>query len=42
MGGIFGSGAAFGMLNGVDFAFNAWGEMFTPYDDDAEFAARVL
>ena len=31
-----------GLRVGVDFAFNAWGEMFTPYDDDAEFAARVL
>ena len=31
-----------GSRAGVDFAFNAWGEMFTPYDDDAEFAARVL
>jgi agmatine deiminase len=27
---------------GVDFAFNAWGEMFTPYDQDARFGARVL
>ena len=27
---------------GVDFAFNAWGEKFEPYDDDAEMAARVL
>ncbi len=27
---------------GVDFGFNAWGEKFTPYDDDAAFAARVL
>jgi agmatine deiminase len=27
---------------GVDFAFNAWGEKFLPYDDDAEFAARIL
>jgi agmatine deiminase len=27
---------------GVDFAFNAWGEKFDPYDDDAEMAARVL
>ena len=25
-----------------DFGFNAWGEMFAPYDDDAAFAARVL
>ena len=27
---------------GVDFAFNAWGEKFAPYDADAAFAARVL
>ncbi len=27
---------------GVDFAFNAWGEKFDPYQDDAEIAARVL
>jgi agmatine deiminase len=27
---------------GVDFGFNAWGEKFKPYDEDAEFAARVL
>jgi agmatine deiminase len=27
---------------GVDFAFNAWGEKFDPYADDAEMAARVL
>ena len=27
---------------GVDFAFNAWGEKFDPYEDDAEMAARVL
>ena len=27
---------------GVDFAFNAWGEKFHPYDADAEVAARVL
>lgn len=31
-----------GRRAGVDFAFNAWGEKFRPYDDDAEFAARVL
>jgi agmatine deiminase len=37
---IFVTGA--GRRAGVDFAFNAWGEMFTPYDEDAEFAARVL
>ena len=27
---------------GVDFGFNAWGEKFTPYDDDAQFGARIL
>ena len=27
---------------GVDFGFNAWGEKFHPYADDAAFAARVL
>ena len=31
-----------GRRAGIDFAFNAWGEKFTPYDDDAEMAARVL
>ena len=27
---------------GVDFAFNAWGEAFTPYDRDAAVAALLL
>jgi agmatine deiminase len=27
---------------GVHFGFNAWGEKFAPYDDDAAFGARVL
>ena len=27
---------------GVHFGFNAWGEKFHPYDDDAAFGARVL
>ncbi len=27
---------------GVDFVFNAWGEKFLPYDDDARLAERVL
>jgi agmatine deiminase len=27
---------------GVQFGFNAWGEKFTPYADDAQFATRVL
>jgi agmatine deiminase len=27
---------------GVQFRFNGWGEKFTPYDDDARFATRVL
>jgi agmatine deiminase len=31
-----------GRRAGIDFAFNAWGEKFAPYDDDAEMAARVL
>ncbi len=31
-----------GRRAGVDFAFNAWGEKFAPYADDAEMAARVL
>ena len=31
-----------GRRAGVDFGFNAWGEKFSPYDDDAEMATRVL
>ncbi len=31
-----------GRRAGVDFGFNAWGEKFRPYDDDALFAERVL
>jgi agmatine deiminase len=31
-----------GRRAGVDFRFNAWGEKFAPYADDAEVAARVL
>jgi agmatine deiminase len=27
---------------GVDFGFNAWGEKFPPWGDDAAFSARVL
>ena len=27
---------------GVDFRFNAWGEAFTPYDDDDAISARIL
>jgi agmatine deiminase len=27
---------------GVQFGFNGWGEKFTPYDDDARFATRLL
>jgi agmatine deiminase len=27
---------------GVHFGFNAWGQKFHPYDDDAAFGARVL
>ena len=26
----------------MQFGFNGWGEKFTPYDDDAQFATRVL
>lgn len=31
-----------GSLAGVDFGFNAWGEAFTPYEDDAAVASRIL
>ena len=31
-----------GSRAGVHFGFNAWGEKFRPYDDDAAFGARVL
>ncbi|HEY4279188.1 MAG TPA: agmatine deiminase family protein [Conexibacter sp.] len=31
-----------GARAGVDFAFNAWGEAFTPYDRDAALAALLL
>ena len=31
-----------GGRSGVDFRFNAWGEAFTPYDDDAAVSARIL
>jgi agmatine deiminase len=31
-----------GRRRGVDFGFNAWGEKFHPYDQDAEYARRVL
>jgi len=27
---------------GVQFGFNGWGEKYVPYDDDAQFATRVL
>src|SRR5215213_6772625 len=27
---------------GVHFGFNAWGEKFHPYDDDARFGERIL
>ena len=30
-----------GRRAGVDFVFNAWGEKFTPYADDARFAERM-
>jgi len=31
-----------GALAGVDFGFNAWGEKFRPYGDDARLAERLL
>jgi agmatine deiminase len=31
-----------GRRAGVDFGFNAWGEKFRPYDDDAASTARLL
>jgi len=31
-----------GRRAGVHFGFNAWGEKFRPYEDDAAFGARVL
>jgi agmatine deiminase len=31
-----------GELAGVDFVFNAWGEAFSPYEDDAAVASRIL
>ena len=31
-----------GRRAGIDFRFNAWGEAFTPYDDDAAVAATIL
>jgi agmatine deiminase len=31
-----------GRRRGVDFGFNAWGEKFLPFADDAEYARRVL
>ena len=31
-----------GSVAGVDFRFNAWGEAFLPYDDDAAVSARIL
>jgi agmatine deiminase len=30
-----------GTRAGVDFVFNGWGGKFTPYDEDARFAARM-
>src|SRR3954449_8867005 len=32
---------AHGRRAGVSFGFNAWGEKFKPYDEDAQFAARM-
>jgi agmatine deiminase len=31
-----------GRRAGIDFRFNAWGEAFTPYDEDAAVARRLL
>jgi agmatine deiminase len=31
-----------GRRAGIDFRFNAWGEAFAPYDDDAAIARRLL
>ncbi|HTU14582.1 MAG TPA: agmatine deiminase family protein [Solirubrobacterales bacterium] len=31
-----------GARAGVDFRFNAWGEAFTPYDNDAAVSGRIL
>jgi agmatine deiminase len=31
-----------GVRVGVDFRFNAWGEAFSPYENDAAVAARIL
>lgn len=31
-----------GKRAGVDFTFNSWGEAFTPYDNDAAIAGRIL
>lgn len=31
-----------GRRAGVDFTFNSWGEAFTPYDNDAAIAGRIL
>lgn len=31
-----------GSVVGVDFGFNAWGEAFVPYEDDAAVASRIL
>jgi len=39
---IFVTGGADGRRLGVDFGFNAWGEKFHPYADDAAYARRVL
>jgi agmatine deiminase len=31
-----------GEREGIQFGFNGWGEKYTPYDEDARFATRVL
>jgi agmatine deiminase len=39
---VTGDGASGHRRAGVHFGFNAWGEKFAPYDDDAAFGARIL
>lgn len=31
-----------GEVAGIDWAFNAWGQKYAPFDEDARFASRVL
>lgn len=39
---VTGAGGAGLTRAGIDFAFNGWGESFTPYDKDAAIGARLL